>query len=497
MSTLSVKVYTVAGGRTESLACGPNFNCPDPRDEFYQQTIVGKTMEALSFSGDGCRYTLYKINGGRGDASEACIFIPKDINAEQSPLMQIVSILKNVIESGSLSEEQKTEIEQLCAVQCPGMRNIVPSFGSQMAALYYGDSLGLTLSQILCDVFRPEFKGNRMIFLSDNPEVRYAAREISSSAIKVRSIIEVRCPGKDPKGFVPTIDGDPFIRNQYMFQGTPFVVEWTKKYWHPITMNLVASESLSPKKYLPKDSQYKRTRNNPLYTTLWIVSAVAVVTILSIITINIIRGNNLKEEQETRLQSMINGLDFDIDFSDFQDVDNRLAWERAVKKAQSLENKYQYKVWKAGDAYAPTDVEAFCKVVEAASYLDQHTEWVRSEMEELDSLKGFFEFVNSYDIVLAQKKGAVYIQRFKGISNVNELLSLNPRPGLSGTCSSTGRIVIADYKEKVEGSASVFLPNTVKAGKVSISSKDKVQPTESTATSVTKPSVKKTNASNE
>lgn len=453
MSTLSVKVYTVAGGRTPALTCGPNFNCPDPRDEFYLQNIVGKTMESLVFSGDGCRYTLYKINGGRGDASEACVFIPKNINAAQSPLMQIVSTLRSFIESGSVSEGMKTEMERMCTIQCPEMRNIVPAYGSQTAAINYGESVGVSLTDILYDVFRPEFAGYRTIFLSDDPEVKYPTQYIPTRSLYSRNIIVVRQPANNTKGFIPTIDGDPFIHEQYMFEGTPFIVEWTKKYWHPITKKMVASSSLSSTDYVPMGKEYKRTKNNPLYITFGVIGAVIILVLAGIITANVMNNKKIKESQESRLQSMVEQLDFSINMDEFGNVDNRTAWENAINKAKDLENTYQFKVRKPNGVYTPEDVEAFCRVVNAATYLDQHDVWEKSEMEKLDSLKGFFDYVNSYDIVLAQKKGESFIQRFRSIPNVEKLLELTPMPGLSGKASSVGRISLSEYMIKVEGSA--------------------------------------------
>lgn len=451
MSTLSVQTYTVAGGRTNSLTCGPAFNCPDPRDEFYPHNIDGKTMESLSFSSDGCRYYLYKINGGRGNASEACVFIPQNISTAQSPIMQIVSLLKTLVDSGNTTESMKAEIKRLCTIQCPEMRNIVPSRGSQTAAVYYGDSVGLPLTEILYDVFRPEFNGYLTIFLSDSPEVRYHANEIQRSVLYHRDLIVVRHPSPDPRGFVPTIEGTPFVRDQYMFYGTPFVVEWSKKYWHTIRMNLYASNALSPMDYVPEKKAYKRTRNNPLYTGLIVIAAIIVVAVSGLIVAKTMKANKIKQEQETRLQSKIDHLEFDIHFSDYSDIDNKAEWEDAFQRAKSLKDTYQYKVHKPQGVFTPEDINAFCNVVEAAAYLDQHTEWVKDEMENLDSLKGFFDFVNSYDIVLAKKKGLEFIQRFKGVSNVENLLALNPQAGLSGKCSSSGRLILSVYKEKVEG----------------------------------------------
>ena len=454
MATLSVKIYTVAGGRTPVLACGPNFNCPDPRDEFYMQNIVGRTMEAIAFASDGCRYTLYKINGGRGDASEACVFIPKSINAAFSPLMQIVGLLKQLIEQGVTSEEQKAKIRQLCEVSCPDMRNIVPTFGPQTGALHYGGQTGVQLQDILCDLFRPELGGFQMVFLSDQADLRFPnARAINANVLRHRNIVSVLPPAKNAKGFVPFIDGEPFDRRQEMYEGTPFCIEWERKYWHTITMWVEASQLMSPAACNPRPNAYKRTRNNPLYLFLiGIVLAIVIFAVASV-TLSISKDHRQKSQDEQRIQQAIADLQFgDIDFNNIHE-DCVADWKEVFAEAGAIEKTYDYSVHKTGNQYTPNDVKGFCCVVAAADYLATHATWERDKMEANDSLAGLFDFVNSYDIILAPGKGSAFILRFRnhGIEQFDGLLELKARPGLTGKCTPRNQISLGEYKIKVEG----------------------------------------------
>lgn len=451
---LSVRIYAVAGGRTESFSCGKPFDCPDRRDDFYIQNIADKIMESIAFANDGCRYTLYKVNGGRGDASEACIFIPKGTNTADTPLKTLIEKLRGIMLRGKTELEDEQVLSELCSQQGTLIRTIVPSIGGSFASLAYGEGTGLTFDAILNDLFRPEFNQKKRIFLYDvQSNVRYSqVSQIRPEQLRPRQIVELRPPQGAKKGFIPYIDGDKFVQKQILHEGTPFVLEWRRKYWRPIEINVKTNMGLTNRDLLPLPTQYKRTKDNPLNRLIRISIVVAVLAILTFVVVRIVKGKNEQAEYEKAFYNKVISLDFaTIEEQSLRDHDMNV-WIDIMARAKKLTKFYDFKLQSDGDVVTRENLEDFVNKVEAAAYIDSHTIWKKDEMEDIELLKGLYDYVNKYGFMLQPNEGSNWkdLLAGKGLGKFDKLISLKQRGLLDGTFTKGNTLDVEAYIRKIE-----------------------------------------------
>ena len=257
MNSISIAIHVVTQGDDGSTVYGEanwlskyTIDFRENDRDYSQLFNYGQPILFLSLVKEGALFTIVKpANGGRSnDYISSWVFVPAELEISGKELKEVIERATNIL-SGI-----KTDIDEINSIvnKKYQTRESVPYYGpsdlsSSLDAVRYYGGAGYSLSEILNSPFQNSYSKYRRVFLiNGETEIKVQKAEDLSNQ-EIVNFITISLPSRDPNGFMPYLDNNPYIKPICVQEKTKVTITWKKKGYADIPYSFNASpESTIP-----------------------------------------------------------------------------------------------------------------------------------------------------------------------------------------------------------------------------------------------------------
>lgn len=257
MNSISIAIHVVTQGDSGPKVYGEanwlskyTIDLRENDRDYSQLFSYGQPILFLSLVKEGALFAIVKpANGGRSnDYISSWVFVPAELEISGKELKEVIEKATNIL---SGIEPDIDEINSIVNKKYL-TRESVPYYSpsdlssSLDAVRYYGGS-GFSLSEILNSPFQNTYSKYRRVFLIDGEtEVRFQKAEDLSKQ-EIVSFVTIPVPSREPNGFMPYLDNNPYTKPICVQEKTKVTITWKKKGYEDILYSFNASpESTIP-----------------------------------------------------------------------------------------------------------------------------------------------------------------------------------------------------------------------------------------------------------
>lgn len=257
MNSISIAIHVVTPGDSGPKVYGEanwlskyTIDLRENDRDYSQLFSYGQPILFLSLVKEGALFAIVKpANGGRSnDYISSWVFVPAELEISGKELKEVIEKATNIL---SGIEPDIDEINSIVNKKYQ-TRESVPYYSpsdlssSLDAVRYYGGS-GFSLSEILNSPFQNTYSKYRRVFLIDGEtEVRFQKAEDLSKQ-EIVSFVTIPVPSREPNGFMPYLDNNPYTKPICVQEKTKVTITWKKKGYEDISYSFNASpESTIP-----------------------------------------------------------------------------------------------------------------------------------------------------------------------------------------------------------------------------------------------------------
>lgn len=257
MNSISIAIHVVTQGDSGPKVYGEanwlskyTIDLRENDRDYSQLFSYGQPILFLSLVKEGALFAIVKpANGGRSnDYISSWVFVPAELEISGKELKEVIEKATNIL---SGIEPDIDEINSIVNKKYQ-TRESVPYYSpsdlssSLDAVRYYGGS-GFSLSEILNSPFQNTYSKYRRVFLIDGEtEVRFQKAEDLSKQ-EIVSFVTIPVPSREPNGFMPYLDNNPYTKPICVQEKTKVTITWKKKGYEDISYSFNASpESTIP-----------------------------------------------------------------------------------------------------------------------------------------------------------------------------------------------------------------------------------------------------------
>lgn len=257
MNSISIAIHVVTQGDDGSTVYGEanwlskyTIDFRENDRDYSQLFNYGQPILFLSLVKEGALFTIVKpANGGRSnDYISSWVFVPAELEISGKELKDVIERTTNIL-SGI-----KPDIDEINSIvnKKYQTRESVPYYGpsdlsSSLDAVRYYGGAGFSLSEILNSPFQNSYSKYRRVFLiNGETEIKFQKAEDLSNQ-EIVNFITIPLPSRDPNGFMPYLDNNPYIKPICVQEKTKVTITWKKKGYADIPYSFNASpESTIP-----------------------------------------------------------------------------------------------------------------------------------------------------------------------------------------------------------------------------------------------------------
>lgn len=257
MNSISIAIHVVTQGDSGPKVYGEanwlskyTIDLRENDRDYSQLFSYGQPILFLSLVKEGALFAIVKpANGGRSnDYISSWVFVPAELEISGKELKEVIEKATNIL---SGIEPDIDEINSIVNKKYQ-TRESVPYYSPSDlssfldAVRYYGGS-GFSLSEILNSPFQNTYSKYRRVFLIDGEtEVRFQKAEDLSKQ-EIVSFVTIPVPSREPNGFMPYLDNNPYTKPICVQEKTKVTITWKKKGYEDISYSFNASpESTIP-----------------------------------------------------------------------------------------------------------------------------------------------------------------------------------------------------------------------------------------------------------
>jgi hypothetical protein len=257
MNSISIAIHVVTQGDDGSTVYGEanwlskyTIDFRENDRDYSQLFNYGQPILFLSLVKEGALFTIVKpANGGRSnDYISSWVFVPAELEISGKELKVVIERATNIL-SGI-----KTDIDEINSIvnKKYQTRESVPYYSpsdlsSSLDAVRYYGGAGYSLSEILNSPFQNSYSKYRRVFLiNGETEIKFQKAEDLSNQ-EIVNFVTISLPSRDPNGFMPYLDNNPYIKPICVQEKTKVTITWKKKGYADISYSFNAS----PKSTIP------------------------------------------------------------------------------------------------------------------------------------------------------------------------------------------------------------------------------------------------------
>lgn len=251
MNSISIAIHVVTQGDDGSTVYGEanwlskyTIDFRETDRDYSQLFNYGQPILFLSLVKEGALFTIVKpANGGRSnDYISSWVFIPAELEISGKELKEVIERATNILSGIKIDIDEINSIVNKKYQTRESVPYYSPSdLSSSLDAVRYYGGAGYSLSEILNSPFQNSYSKYRRVFLiNGETEIRFQKAEDLSNQ-EIVNFITIPVPSREPNGFMPYLDNNPYIKPICVQEKTKVTITWKKKGYADIPYSFNAS----------------------------------------------------------------------------------------------------------------------------------------------------------------------------------------------------------------------------------------------------------------
>lgn len=255
MNSISIAIHVVTQGDDGSTVYGEanwlskyTIDFRENDRDYSQLFNYGQPILFLSLVKEGALFTIVKpANGGRSnDYISSWVFVPAELEISGKELKEIIERATNILSGIKIDIDEINSIVNKKYLTREAVPYYSPSdFNSSLDAVRYYGGAGYSLSEILNSPFQNAYSKYRRVFLINGETEIKSPKADDLSDLEIVSFITISVPSREPNGFMPYLDNNPYTKPICIQENTKVTITWKKKGYADISYSFNASSESS------------------------------------------------------------------------------------------------------------------------------------------------------------------------------------------------------------------------------------------------------------